>query len=128
MTSIKKVVDRIKGPWSPEEDEALQNLVKIYDPRNWSLISKSIPGRSEATTSVVAVDPPTSLSLSLPESESELCDGYNHMAFEFGSNPIEMIRKEVRNYMTGIEQKGQCMQTEAIRNAVIKHIGISKIE
>ena len=38
--------DRIKGPWSPEEDESLQNLVRKHGPRNWSLISKSIPGRS----------------------------------------------------------------------------------
>ncbi|KAI9106487.1 hypothetical protein K1719_022015 [Acacia pycnantha] len=46
MASLKKDIDRIKGPWSPEEDEALQRLVQIYGPRNWSLISKSIPGRS----------------------------------------------------------------------------------
>ncbi|XP_027359981.1 transcription factor MYB44-like [Abrus precatorius] len=39
-------MDRIKGPWSPEEDEALQKLVEKHGPRNWSLISKSIPGRS----------------------------------------------------------------------------------
>ncbi|CAL9749001.1 unnamed protein product, partial [Musa acuminata subsp. burmannicoides] len=39
-------VDRIKGPWSPEEDDALQKLVQRHGPRNWSLISKSIPGRS----------------------------------------------------------------------------------
>ncbi|KAG6437406.1 hypothetical protein SASPL_102322 [Salvia splendens] len=38
--------DRIKGPWSPEEDELLQKLVEKHGPRNWSLISKSIPGRS----------------------------------------------------------------------------------
>ncbi|XP_078438548.1 transcription factor MYB73-like [Wolffia australiana] len=38
--------DRIKGPWSPEEDEALQRLVQKHGPRNWSLISKAIPGRS----------------------------------------------------------------------------------
>ncbi|XP_057449564.1 transcription factor MYB44 [Lotus japonicus] len=44
-TSITKM-DRIKGPWSPEEDEALQRLVEKHGPRNWSLISKSIPGRS----------------------------------------------------------------------------------
>ncbi|KAK7307659.1 hypothetical protein VNO77_40907 [Canavalia gladiata] len=42
----RKDMDRIKGPWSPEEDEALQKLVEKHGPRNWSLISKSIPGRS----------------------------------------------------------------------------------
>ncbi|KAK3416473.1 hypothetical protein EUGRSUZ_H02226 [Eucalyptus grandis] len=42
----RKEVDRIKGPWSPEEDEALRLLVQKHGPRNWSLISKSIPGRS----------------------------------------------------------------------------------
>ncbi|KAI6688043.1 hypothetical protein NL676_024871 [Syzygium grande] len=44
--SARRDADRIKGPWSPEEDEALQRLVQTYGPRNWSLISKSIPGRS----------------------------------------------------------------------------------
>ncbi|XP_072968631.1 transcription factor MYB77-like [Typha angustifolia] len=39
-------MDRIKGPWSPEEDEALRRLVQKHGARNWSLISKSIPGRS----------------------------------------------------------------------------------
>ncbi|KAL2460289.1 Transcription factor [Abeliophyllum distichum] len=38
--------DRIKGPWSPEEDEQLQKLVQLHGARNWSLISRSIPGRS----------------------------------------------------------------------------------
>ncbi|KAI5655249.1 hypothetical protein M9H77_32436 [Catharanthus roseus] len=42
----RKDTDRIKGPWSPEEDELLQRLVEKHGPRNWSLISKSIPGRS----------------------------------------------------------------------------------
>ncbi|KAM0057956.1 putative transcription factor MYB-HB-like family [Helianthus debilis subsp. tardiflorus] len=41
-----KDMDRIKGPWSPEEDEMLQQLVDKHGPRNWSLIGKSIPGRS----------------------------------------------------------------------------------
>ncbi|GAV67224.1 Myb_DNA-bind_6 domain-containing protein [Cephalotus follicularis] len=45
-SSTRKDMDRIKGPWSPEEDEALRRLVQTYGPRNWSLISKSIPGRS----------------------------------------------------------------------------------
>ncbi|XP_071735180.1 transcription factor MYB44-like [Rutidosis leptorrhynchoides] len=39
-------MDRIKGPWSPDEDEMLQQLVEKHGPRNWSLICKSIPGRS----------------------------------------------------------------------------------
>ncbi|KAL7610240.1 transcription factor MYB44 [Lactuca sativa] len=42
----KKDMDRIKGPWSPEEDELLQQLVEKHGARNWSLIGKSIPGRS----------------------------------------------------------------------------------
>ncbi|KAJ6288723.1 hypothetical protein OIU76_024661 [Salix suchowensis] len=46
MAITRKEMDRIKGPWSPEEDEALQKLVQKHGPRNWSLISKSIPGRS----------------------------------------------------------------------------------
>ncbi|KAL0733745.1 hypothetical protein Bca4012_009955 [Brassica carinata] len=44
--STRKETDRIKGPWSSEEDELLQSLVQKHGPRNWSLISKSIPGRS----------------------------------------------------------------------------------
>lgn len=42
----KRDMDRIKGPWSPEEDEMLQQLVQKHGPRNWSIISKSIAGRS----------------------------------------------------------------------------------
>ncbi|CAH9124572.1 unnamed protein product [Cuscuta epithymum] len=45
-SNSRKDVDRVKGPWSPEEDELLQQLVQKHGPRNWSLISKSIPGRS----------------------------------------------------------------------------------
>ncbi|XP_057980251.1 transcription factor MYB44-like [Malania oleifera] len=38
--------DRIKGSWSPQEDANLIKLVQKYGPRNWSLISSGIPGRS----------------------------------------------------------------------------------
>lgn len=46
MAVTRREMDRIKGPWSPEEDDSLQKLVQKHGPRNWSLISKSIPGRS----------------------------------------------------------------------------------
>lgn len=46
MAMARKDMERIKGPWSPEEDEFLQRLVEKHGARNWSLISKSIPGRS----------------------------------------------------------------------------------
>ncbi|KAK1291672.1 Transcription factor MYB44 [Acorus calamus] len=36
----------IKGPWSPKEDELLKKLVEIRGPRNWTVISNSILGRS----------------------------------------------------------------------------------
>ncbi|KVI06624.1 transcriptional activator Myb-like [Cynara cardunculus var. scolymus] len=36
----------IKGPWSSEEDKILTRFVQRYGPRNWSLISKYIKGRS----------------------------------------------------------------------------------
>ncbi|KAL3826069.1 hypothetical protein ACJIZ3_022098 [Penstemon smallii] len=38
--------DRVKGPWSPEEDAMLSQLVSNFGPRNWSLIARGIPGRS----------------------------------------------------------------------------------
>uniref|UniRef100_A0A5B6ZU80 Putative transcription factor MYB44-like n=1 Tax=Davidia involucrata TaxID=16924 RepID=A0A5B6ZU80_DAVIN len=46
MESSQKYADRIKGTWSPEEDELLRQLVQRHGARNWTLISKSIPGRS----------------------------------------------------------------------------------
>ncbi|XP_004501595.1 transcription factor MYB1-like [Cicer arietinum] len=39
-------LDRIKGPWSAEEDRILTRLVEQHGPRNWSLISRYIKGRS----------------------------------------------------------------------------------
>nr|AXP34746.1 MYB4 protein [Actinidia deliciosa] len=39
-------LEKIKGPWSPEEDKSLQRLVQRHGARNWSLIRMSIPGRS----------------------------------------------------------------------------------
>lgn len=38
--------DRVKGPWSPEEDAILSRLVAKFGPRNWSLIARGVPGRS----------------------------------------------------------------------------------
>ncbi|CAN6194121.1 unnamed protein product [Urochloa humidicola] len=38
--------DRIRGPWSPEEDDALRRLVERHGARNWTAIGREIPGRS----------------------------------------------------------------------------------
>lgn len=46
MGSTQADIDRVKGPWSPEEDELLRMLVKNQGARNWSIISQSIHGRS----------------------------------------------------------------------------------
>ncbi|CAI5948319.1 unnamed protein product [Closterium sp. NIES-64] len=36
----------VKGPWSPEEDDKLRELISKYGPRNWSLIAQGLKGRS----------------------------------------------------------------------------------
>ncbi|XP_023512939.1 transcription factor MYB73-like [Cucurbita pepo subsp. pepo] len=46
MTSEEWDIDRVKGPWSPEEDQLLRILVQRYGARNWSVIGQSIQGRS----------------------------------------------------------------------------------
>ena len=38
--------DRVKGPWSPDEDAILSRLVGKFGARNWSLIARGISGRS----------------------------------------------------------------------------------
>ncbi|XP_022766218.1 transcription factor MYB1-like [Durio zibethinus] len=38
--------ERVKGPWSPEEDAILIELVSKFGARNWSLIARGIVGRS----------------------------------------------------------------------------------
>ncbi|XP_031096029.1 transcription factor MYB25 [Ipomoea triloba] len=37
---------KVKGPWSPEEDAILCELVSKFGARNWTLIARGIPGRS----------------------------------------------------------------------------------
>lgn len=38
--------ERVRGPWSPEEDAILSELVGKFGARNWSLIARGISGRS----------------------------------------------------------------------------------
>ncbi|KAK2432818.1 transcription factor MYB44 [Trifolium repens] len=38
--------NKVKGPWSPEEDAVLSRLVSQFGARNWSLIARGIAGRS----------------------------------------------------------------------------------
>ncbi|KAL4324352.1 hypothetical protein GQ457_11G009600 [Hibiscus cannabinus] len=38
--------DRVRGTWSAKEDANLIKLVEQHGPRNWSIISAGIPGRS----------------------------------------------------------------------------------
>ncbi|CAB4315060.1 unnamed protein product [Prunus armeniaca] len=38
--------DKVKGPWSPEEDVILSRLVSKFGVRNWSLIARGIDGQS----------------------------------------------------------------------------------
>ncbi|XP_051121135.1 transcription factor MYB1-like [Andrographis paniculata] len=40
------VREKIRGPWLPEEDAILTNLVNKFGARNWSLIARGVPGRS----------------------------------------------------------------------------------
>ncbi|KAG8075187.1 hypothetical protein GUJ93_ZPchr0006g46240 [Zizania palustris] len=46
MGGVQAECDRIRGPWSPEEDEALRRLVERHGARNWTTIGREIPGRS----------------------------------------------------------------------------------
>eukprot|EP01083_Nonionella_stella_P076408 208195_1 len=43
----QKVLDPslIKGPWLPEEDAKVSELVEIYGPKRWSIIATHLPGR-----------------------------------------------------------------------------------
>ena len=44
-SSSSKSDPRIKGPWSPEEDELLIKLVAEFGAKKWSVIAEHVPGR-----------------------------------------------------------------------------------
>ncbi|KAK6933066.1 SANT/Myb domain [Dillenia turbinata] len=46
MENGEVVGGRVKGPWSPDEDSILTQLVGKFGARNWSMIARGIPGRS----------------------------------------------------------------------------------
>lgn len=43
----QKVIDPelVKGPWTPEEDELVVQLVNQFGPRSWSVIAQHLKGR-----------------------------------------------------------------------------------
>ena len=43
---VKKVEEKGKGPWTPEEDELLRNAVTSSSPIVWDLIAERVPGRN----------------------------------------------------------------------------------
>ncbi|RLM55834.1 transcription factor MYB44-like [Panicum miliaceum] len=61
--------DRIRGPWSPEEDDALRRLVERHGACNWTAIGREIPGRAVPDAAEVKARPCKRLSLS-PDSPS----------------------------------------------------------
>jgi myb proto-oncogene protein len=135
------------NPSSPSgsdlSDSSLPNQSPVY-------IALTRPGSFiPAPIETESADPPTSLCLSLPGSnESNHVTGSNepnHVIQSPKTKPTqekqmfneeflgviqEMVRKEVKSYMSGIElNNGSCIQTEAtIMNAFVKRMGISRID
>jgi hypothetical protein len=35
----------VKGPWTPEEDQKVHDMVKKFGAKNWSAIAQNLPGR-----------------------------------------------------------------------------------
>ncbi|XP_057426827.1 transcription factor MYB44-like [Lotus japonicus] len=103
----------------------------MSDPGPPAAISTDAPIAVPAAVVVPATDPATSLSLSLPGFDSSGSGSGSKQLFgaEFLAVMQEMIRKEVRSYMSGMEEKnGACMPAEAIGNAVMKRMGISNVK
>lgn len=46
ITVVLEGRDKVKGPWSLEEDTILSRLVSKFGARNWTLIARRIAGRS----------------------------------------------------------------------------------
>lgn len=113
---------------------------------------------SSGTGSNTISDPITSLTLSLPGSSSDQSEASDHrlrqnqgdllhlapppepekqpppapsafpLSSEFLAVMQEMIRQEVRNYMSGAEAMNIIPSPESLRNTIIKRIGITKID
>uniref|UniRef100_J3MG43 Uncharacterized protein n=1 Tax=Oryza brachyantha TaxID=4533 RepID=J3MG43_ORYBR len=81
MGGVEADCDRIRGPWSPEEDEALRRLVERHGARNWTAIGREIPGRSGKSCRL------------------RWCNQLS---------PQEMIRAEVHKYMASVGVRAGC--------------------
>ena len=37
--------DLVKGPWTPDEDQKVRELVALTGPKKWTAIARQLPGR-----------------------------------------------------------------------------------
>ncbi|VAI45189.1 unnamed protein product [Triticum turgidum subsp. durum] len=100
--------DRIKGPWSPEEDEALRRLVERHGARNWTAIGRGIPGRSGNARSHFQELSPSPRSPSPPPAPAPQPSSSYPFSGDLVAAMQEMIRAEVCKYMSGVGLPAGC--------------------
>ncbi|GFP82594.1 transcription factor myb44 [Phtheirospermum japonicum] len=108
----------LPGSDPSQEPDHLSQVTRSYSPPRTFTMPTPTPPVPLPTQQFPAASQPT-----LEAAEKQF------FSTEFLAVMQEIVRKEVRNYMAGIEQNGICMQSEAaIGNAVIKRFGISQID
>ncbi|VAI56790.1 unnamed protein product [Triticum turgidum subsp. durum] len=107
--------DRIKGPWSPEEDEALRRLVERHGARNWTAIGRGIPGRSGKSCRLRwcnQLSPQVERRPFTAEEDAAILRAHPSSSYPFSGDLVaamqEMIRAEVCKYMSGVGLPAGC--------------------